>query len=202
MTTDSPANFYHKIFLESTTEFEEIREYCLAEDNWLRSNYTKEFLVLEKLNGYSVIFEKGTDEPAGMGGLYNGGLYPDSVGKHLHREYTFPKFRQRTAEGVVNGWKIFNEHLIKPLNTINPQFDTFFIGMQTRYKKQSKGYWKIFTDTMITAMPEWSLGNGYIRTCPHDVQKCFQNYAYVGNIEVCSEQIITQEQWDNLIQGN
>jgi hypothetical protein len=198
----NPTDFYHKIFLESTPEFEEIREYCLAEDNWLQNNYTKEFLVLEKLNGYSVIFEKGTDEPAGMGGLYNGGLYSVNVGKHLHREYTFPKFRQRTAEGVVNGWRIFNEHLIKPLNTINPQFDTFFIGMQTRYKKQSKGYWKIFTDTMITAMPEWSLGDGYIRTCPHDVQKCFQNYAYVGNIGVCAEQIITQEQWDNLIQGD
>lgn len=205
MSISDTTNFYYKIYLESIPEFEEIREYCLSEDNWLRENYTKENLVLEKMNGYAVVFEKNTNEPVGMAGLYNGGIYPDNIGKHLHREYAFPKFRQRTYSGFVDGFKVYREHLINPLNAINPQYNAFFIGMQTRYKKQSKGYWNIFTNALIEAIPGWKLGKGYIRTCNHDVQKCFQNYAYFESEDGtfnCPLSVITQGQWDNLIQGD
>jgi hypothetical protein len=77
--------------------------------------------------------------------------------------------------------------------------------MQTRYKKQSKGYWTVFTNALIEAIPGWKLGDGHIKTCNHNVQKCFQNYAYYEKEEGafnCPSSIITQEHWDNLIQGD
>ena len=68
-----PNNFYHKIYHESCPEFEEVREMCLSENNWLKNIYTKDALVLEKHVGYSVVYYKDTNEPVGMAGLFNDG---------------------------------------------------------------------------------------------------------------------------------
>jgi len=48
---------YIKIYYQSTPEFEITRDLCLQEDNWLRSNYTKENLVVEQHTGYGVVYQ-------------------------------------------------------------------------------------------------------------------------------------------------
>ena len=39
-------NFYNKTYFESSTEFEELREICLSEGNWLGHNFTKDRLKI------------------------------------------------------------------------------------------------------------------------------------------------------------
>lgn len=198
-------NFYHKIFWKSNSEFEDIRSLCLQEDNWLRYNYLPENFNLDNYNGYSVIFEKATNDPVGMAGLFNPGRYPSNVAQHLHREYLFPDWRQKTRSGLVLGFKLYYEHIVKPLNEIN-QFNTYFVAMQNRYKKASKGYWKVFSSALIEGMPGWKLGHGYLQTCPFNVQKCWQNYVYCetqpGLFEDWQKKIISHEEWETLIKGD
>jgi hypothetical protein len=193
--------FYHKIYTGSCSGFEEIRKICLTEDNWLRKNYLPENFSLEMYNGYSVIFEKGTDEPVAMAGLFNPDRYPSNVAQHLHREYLFPKFRQRSYKGLVAGFNLYNHHIVKPLNALN-DFDTYFVAMQNRYKKSTKGYWKVFSSALCEGMPGWNIGEGYIQTCPYNVQKCWQNYVYYGNFDAWDKKIVTHSEWLTLIEGD
>lgn len=194
-------NFYHRIYTSNCAEFEEIRTLCLQENNWLRENYIPQNLDLTMYNGYAVIFEKHTDEPVAMAGAFNPGRYPKNVAQHLHRQYLFPKFRRKTYYGLVQGFSLYHEHIIKPLNLIN-NYDTYFIAMQNRYKKSSKGYWEVFSKALCEAMPGWTLGAGYLQTCQADVQKCWQNYCYYGNWDSWDKKILTQEEWDQLIEGD
>ncbi len=172
-----PDNFYHKIYWKSCDEFEAVRAECLKEDGWLREIYTPENLVIEKHFGYSVVYEKGTDKPVGMGGIFNDGRYHPTIARHLHREYCFPEFRQRSFRGLVDGFKLYNEHIIKPLNEAT-KFNAYFVGMQTRYKKKTKGYWDVFSTAIMEGVPGIKLGNGFVQTCPFNVQKCWQNFVY------------------------
>ena len=198
-------NFYHKIYHESNKEFEEIRELCLSENGWLNEIYTRESLVLEKHIGYSVVFDKTTHEPVGMAGLFNDGRYPQNVARHLHREYLFPKYRQHTMQGIVNAFSLYQTHIIEPLNSL-ANLDCCFIGVQNRYKKKSKGYWKVFSSAATQGLKNFVLGEGYIQTCPHNVQKCWQNYIYCENVIGAwgqwDKQIIDHEQWLLLDEGN
>jgi len=201
----NPENFYHKIYYNSCKEFEEVRELCLTEDSWLKDIYTKDSLVLEKHVGYSVIYTNDTHEPVGMAGLFNDGRYPSNIARHLHREYMFPKFRQRSMRGIVDGFKLYHHHVIQPLNSIS-KFDACFVAIQNRYKKESKGYWNVFSSAACEGMPDFKLGNGYIQTCPFNVQKCWQNYVFCehtpGSWDAWQKQIIDHDTWNSLIMGN
>jgi hypothetical protein len=200
-----PKNFYHTIFTKSNDKFEQVRQACLQEDNWLRHNFLPENFDLNNYNGYSVIFDKDTDEPVAMAGLFNPGRYPDNVAQHLHREYLFPKYRRKTYAGLVSGFALYNEHIVKPLNELN-NFNVYFVAMQNRYKKRSKGYWQVFSGALCEGMPGWRLGQGYLQTCPANVQKCWQNYVYFekepGLFNDWQKKIMSQEEWDTLIQGD
>jgi hypothetical protein len=197
--------FFHKTFFETSAEFEEIRRLCLAEDNWLRDLYTPKNLIIEKHSGYSVVFHKDTNEPVGMAGVFNDGRYPTNVARHLHREYTFPKWRTNTRQGVTSLLALYVEHIIKPLIEIN-NFDVYFIAMQNRYKKKTKGYWEIFSRASIKVAPNWKIGDGYIQTCPFNVQKCWQNYIYCETVDGAfanwQTKIIFQDEWNTLTEGN
>jgi hypothetical protein len=182
-------DFYHKIYYESCPEFEEVRELCLSEDNWLRNIYTKDQLILENHVGYAVMYHRQSGEPAGMAGLFNDGRYPGNIARHLHRGYLFPKFRQNTYKGIVNNFKIFNRHLVKPLNTIK-KFDAYFIAIQNRHKKDSVGYWRILSSAICKAIPGFKPIDGYIQTCPWPVQECWQHYVYFEHVP---------ESWTNWI---
>lgn len=201
----SPENFYHIIYTESNAKFEEVRTKCLEEDNWLRKNWLPENFDLNNYNGFSVIYNKENDEPVAMAGLFNPGRYPNNVAQHLHREYLFPNYRRRTYAGLVSGFALYNEHIVKPLNAIN-NFDTYFVAMQNRYKKSSKGYWRVFSSALCEGMPGWKLGDGYLQTCPVNVQKCWQNYVYFentpGTFNAWQKKIMSQDEWDTLIQGD
>lgn len=198
-------NFYHKIFTEPCAEFKEIRQLCLSEDNWLRDLYTESNLKIEKHSGYSVVFDNASNEPVGMAGVFNDGRYPNNVARHLHREYTFPNWRKGTRQGVVDLITLYDEHIIKPLNAIN-NYDVYIVAMQNRYKKQTKGYWNIFSSSVIKVSPAWKMGTGYIQTCPFDVQKCWQNYIYLeikeGAFDEWQKKIISHDEWEELIQGD
>jgi hypothetical protein len=106
----NPDNFYHKIYFESCNEFEEVRELCLSEDNWLHNLYTVENLIIDNHHGYSVIYSKDTDEPVGMAGVFNDGRYPKNVARQLHREYLFPKYRQKTRTELTLVAKLYNSN--------------------------------------------------------------------------------------------
>lgn len=198
-------NFYHKIYHESCAEFEEVRELCLSENNWLNDIYTKDSLVIEKHIGYGVIYTKDTNEPVGMAGLFNDGRYPQNIARHLHREYLFPKFRQTQRQGLIDGFKLYQTHLIEPLNNL-VQLDACFIAVQNRYKKSTKGYWNVFSSSACKGLTNFQLGEGYIQTCPFNVQKCWQNYIYCehkpGAWLEWKKQIIDQDTWDSLIMGD
>jgi hypothetical protein len=200
-----PKNFYHIIFTKSNDKFEQVRQACLQEDNWLRQNFLPENFDLNHYKGYSVIFDNETDEPVAMAGLFNPGRYPVNVAQHLHREYLFPKYRRKTFAGLVSGFALYNEHIVKPLNELN-NFNVYFVAMQNRYKKRSKGYWEVFSSALIEGMPGWKLGEGYLQTCPANVQKCWQNYVYFeqepGLFNDWQKKTMSQEEWDTLIQGD
>lgn len=202
---DNPENFYHKIYYESCTEFENVRELCLSEDNWLRDIYVKSALVLENHIGYCVVYSKDTNEPVAMAGLFNDGRYPKNIARHLHREYLFPKFRQTTRQGIVDGFKLYQHHLIEPLNKL-AELDACFVAVQNRYKKESKGYWRVFSTSACKGMPGFKPGEGYIQTCAFNVQKCWQNYIYFehtpGAWTAWQKQIIDHNEWNSLIMGN
>jgi hypothetical protein len=200
-----PKDFYHKIFFKSNNEFETVRSQCLEENNWLRNNFLPENFNLDNYCGFSVIFDKSTDEPVAMAGVFNPGRYPLNVAQHLHREYLFPKYRRKTFAGLVSGFALYNEHIVKPLNELN-NFDVYFVAMQNRYKKRSKGYWEIFSSALCEGMPGWKLGEGYLQTCPANVQKCWQNYVYYekeqGLFLEWQKKIMSHTEWETLIQGD
>jgi hypothetical protein len=197
-------DFYHKIYFESSVEFEKIRNLCLQENNWLRNLYTTENLKIEKHFGYGVIFYKPTNEPVGMAGVFNDGRYPENIARHLHREYLFPKFRQLSRQGLTDMFTLYREHLLIPLSKIN-QFDAYILAVQNRDKKSSKGYWKVFSEVAVKVAPEWRIGEGYIQTCPFNVQKCWQNFIYTESISGAfnkwDKKIITHDEWKMLEPG-
>ena len=197
-------DFYHKIYLEPCQEFEEVRELCLSEDNWLRDLYTPKNLKIEKHFGYGVVFQKETNLPVGMAGVLNDGRYPPNVARHLHREYLFPKFRQKTRQGIRDMLTLYREHLLKPLTNIN-NFQVYILAIQNREKKASKGYWEIFSKTAVSVAPEWKIGSGYIQTCPFNVQKCWQNFIYTevipGAFDSWNKKILSHDEWSQLEAG-
>jgi hypothetical protein len=196
---------YHKIYHESCAEFEEVRELCLSEDNWLRRIYTPEFLVLEKHVGYVVMYDKLTHEPVGMAGLFNDGRYPSNIAIHLHRAYLFPKYRQRSLRGIMDMFKMVNTHIVTPLNSIK-QFDAYFVTIQSRDKKESSGWWDAYNSAICRASPGFKKGECFIQTCPHDVQKCWQYHLYFEHVpgawSAWDKRSITEEEWKNLPLGD
>ena len=91
-------NTHVKIYYESTSEFEKVRDICLEEDNWLRNNYTRENLKIEEHSGYGVLYQTSTGKPMVMGGVFNDSRYPPNVAKQVNRLYTFPDFRMTASE--------------------------------------------------------------------------------------------------------
>jgi hypothetical protein len=194
-----PKNYYSKIYYEPSNEFEEIRELALQDNNWLRSNYTKENLKIESCNGYAVIFDKN-NEPSAMAGVYRSSLYPETVAKQLHRMYVFPKFRNSNLKTLTLGLQCVYQHIILALETANPQFTSYFIPMQVRYKKSSEGYFNVMHRSLSKSDPSWQLGLNYISTCDYDVQKCYQMYIYKGDLSGCK--LVDQATWLTLPQGD
>jgi hypothetical protein len=186
-----------KIFYNTCDEFEEAREICLQEDNWLRKNYTKENLVIEDHVAFGIVYKKSTGEPMVMGGLYQADHFPTGTARMLNRTYIFPKFRSKSIRGLALAYRICHENLIFPMIEKH-KFDSYFITMQNR-SKETKGYWDVWKLAMRKASGNyWIDGNGYIQTCPWNVQKCWQNFVFKGNTNMPT---ITHEQWLQLEEG-
>lgn len=190
---DAHCLIYHK----STPEFERVRDECLAEDNWLRKNYTKDSLIIEEHLGYGVVYKTSTGEPMVMGGLYRDPSYPENTARMLNRTYIFPKFRSASLRGLALAYRICHEQLIFPLMEQN-NFECYFITMQNR-DKETKGWWEVWKRAMALASDNhWTDGNGYIQTKDVNVQKCWQNFVYHGPLTMPT---ISHEQWLSLPEG-
>lgn len=194
---------YHKIYYETCDEFEKVRAICLEEDNWLRSNYTKENLVIEDHKGYVVVYDSETHVPIVMGGLFNDGRWPAHIGRMLNRAYVFPHMRRRSVAQLINGYEFLHHHMIFPLMAVN-DYTCYFITMQNRDKKPTKRWWDLWKMTMNAASNNyWTEAPGYVQACPHMVQKCWQNFIYKelkpGTFTLPT---ITQEEWAKLIPGD
>ena len=192
-----------KIFFESNSEFEEIRNEVLREDNWLRNNYTQNNLIIENHSGFGVVFKKSTGQPMVMGGVYNNGKFPKNVGNTLHRLYTFPDFRMKPSE-MVDGFKVACL-LVDELKAVN-NFEIYISTMQNRPGIKPNGFWKVWCDKMQKASNNaWTLGNGYIQSCPYMVQKCWQNFVYQetvkGAFDKWNPKTITHTEWSQLEEG-
>lgn len=186
-----------EIYYSSTPEFEKARSECLEEDNWLRKNYTKESLVIEDHLGYGVVYKTSTGEPMVMGGLYRDPSYPEDTARMLNRTYIFPKFRSSSISGLALAYRVCHQHLIFPLIE-KTDFKCYFITMQNR-DKATKGWWNVWKLAMDKASDGyWTPGNGYIQTKNVNVQKCWQNFVYHGNLTMPT---ITHEQWLELPEG-
>ena len=197
-------NTYHVIYHKSCEEFERVRSICLEEDNWLRSNYTKENLVLEDHSGYSVVYQKETNKPIIMAGAYNNGKFPSNVARLANRLYLFPDFRCG-RHNMVESYKLHHERITKPLMEIN-NFDVYIITMQNR-KKSSKGWWEVWKKMMRESTNSmWTEPNGYIQTCPWMVQICWQNFVYYestsGAFSTWNPTILAHDDWLNLPEGD
>ena len=191
-----------KIYYESCPEFEEARELCLQEDNWLRHNYIKENLVVEQHTGYGVVYQTSTGKPMVMGGVFNDGRYPKNVAKQINRLYTFPEFRMKHTD-MTDGFRVTCS-LIDALEKAN-DYDVYLITMQNR-NRGGKRWWDTWVRHMdIASDGKWTLGEGYIQTCPWMVQKCWQNYVYYetrkGSYEEWNPKIIFEEEWQSLPEG-
>lgn len=195
-------NTHIKIYYESCPEFEEARELCLQEDNWLRYNYTKENLVVEQHTGYGVVYQSSTGKPMVMGGVFNDSRYPKNVAKQINRLYTFPEFRMKHTD-MTDGFRVTCS-LIDALEKVN-DYDVYLITMQNR-NRGGKRWWDTWVRHMdIASDGKWTLGEGYIQTCPWMVQKCWQNYVYYetrkGSYEEWNPKIIFEEEWQSLPEG-
>ena len=192
-----------KIYYESTPEFEEVRDLCLQEDNWLRNNYIKENLKLEEHTGYGVLYQTSTGKPMVMGGVFNDGRYPSNVAKQINRLYTFPDFRM-TATDMTDGFRCTCK-LIAELEAVN-NYEVYLITMQNRKARPNKGYWKVWRKHMdIASNGAWNEGAGYIQTCPYPVQKCWQNFVWQEKVNGAmlewSPNIIDDTVWLGLEEG-
>lgn len=206
MTTElhDVTQFYHKIYYHDCAEFEEIRELCLQEDNWLRHIYTKDRLSVSRHNGFVVIYDKRNDEPAAFGGVYRDErIMPKNVARMINRTYWFPNYRTRSYDGFTKLWNVANTHGIVPLLEIN-NFDTYYMAIQDRRKPTTK-YFDIWTKGLQEANPNWIKGQGYLRTCPHNVKNCWQYYVYLDVVQNAfknwNPKIITKAEFDNLPEG-
>ncbi len=197
-------NFYNKIYYESSIEFEEIRELCLSEGNWLGHNFTKDRLKIEDHTGFSVVYNKETNEPVVWGGVFNDGRFSKQVARMCNRFYTFPKWRLQSKEGLVVGWNLANTYIIEPLIKAN-NYDCYFMAMQTRTKKSSKGYFRVWVETLRAVNPKWTMHLEYLQTVPYNNQKCWQNFMYLetkeGSFKLWNPLTINQDQWSNLEPG-
>jgi hypothetical protein len=195
-------NIQIEIYHETNSEFEKVRELCLEEDNWLRNNYTKENLVIEDHNGYGVVYQTSTGKPMVMGGVFNDGRYPSNVAKMVNRLYTFPEFRMKPTD-MTDGFRVTCS-LIDALEKVN-NYDIYLITMQNR-PGGGKRWWDVWCKHMgIASNKKWTLGAGYIKTCPHDVQKCWQNFVYcetqIGSYATWSPKTITHTEWMAMPEG-
>ncbi len=199
-----PDKAYHKIYYKSCDEFEQVRDICLQENNWLRDNYTRENLKVEDHTGFCVCFRKDTNEPMVMGGVFNDGRWPLNVGRMLNRAYVFPKFRSRSLSELTVAFKILHHHVIFPLMAAN-SYDIYFQTMQNR-DKPSKRWWGVWKEAMAGAAPGiWTEEQGYLQTCPWPVQKCWQNFVYheatPGKFKEWNPVIIDEQQWLAMPEG-
>jgi hypothetical protein len=200
-----PDKAYHKIYYKSCDEFEQVREICLQEDNWLRYNYTKDNLKIEDHTGFGVVYRKDTHEPMVMGGVFNDGRWPSNVGRMLNRAYVFPNYRSRTLSELTVAFKILHHHLIFPLIAVN-KYDLYFQTMQNR-EKPSKRWWDVWKAAMAGAAPSvWTECPGYLQTCHWPVKKCWQNFVYhetvPGSFVCWDPKIINHTQWELMPEGN
>lgn len=191
-----------EIYYQSTPEFEEVRELCLQEDNWLRYNYTKENLVIEQHTGYGVVYQISTGKPMVMGGIFNDSRYPKNVAKQINRLYTFPEFRMKHTD-MTDGFRVTCS-LIDALEKVN-DYDVYLITMQNR-PRGGKRWWDTWVHHMdLASEGKWTLGSGYIQTCPWMVQKCWQNYVYCetrkDSFKEWNPEIIFEEEWQSLPEG-
>lgn len=196
------ADTHITIYYESCPEFEEARELCLQEDNWLRYNYTKENLMVEQHTGYGVVYQTSTGKPMVMGGVFNDGRYPKNVAKQINRLYTFPEFRMKHTD-MTDGFRVTCS-LIDALEKVN-NYEVYLITMQNR-QRGGKRWWDTWVHHMdIASNSKWTLGQGYIQTCPWMVQKCWQNYVYYetrkGSFNEWNPKIIFEEEWQSLPEG-
>lgn len=194
---------YHKIYTASCDEFEKVREKCLQENNWLQKNYTAENLKIEDHAGFCVVYNAETHEPIVMGGVFNDGRWPKNIARMLNRAYVFPEMRRKSIRQLIAGYEMLHDHMIFPLMEIN-NYDCYFITMQNRDKKDTKEWWRIWKYTFNTASSNyWTEGPGYVQTCPHMVQKCWQNFVYKELVpDTFTLSIIPETEWSNLIVGD
>jgi len=194
---------YHKIYYENCDEFERVREKCLEENNWLRKNYTKENLIIEDHHGYCVVYNAETNEPIVMGGVFNDGRWPANVARMLNRAYVFPYMRRKSIRQLIAGYEMLHDHMIFPLMADN-NFDSYFITMQNREKKDTKEWWNVWKYTFNKASNNyWTESNGYVQSCPHMVKKCWQNFVYKELVSgTFTLPVLSQEEWDLLIPGD
>jgi hypothetical protein len=192
-----------KIYYKSNSEFEAARDICLQEDNWLRKNYTKENLVIEQHTGYGVVYQKSTGKPMVMGGVFNDGRYPKNVAKQINRLYTFPDFRMKHTD-MTDGFRVTCS-LIDALEKVNT-YEVYLITMQNR-PRGGKRWWDTWVKHMdLASNNKWTLGKGYIQTCPWMVQNCWQNFVYYETVSKAftawNPTAITDEEWQNMPEGN
>ena len=202
MTTElhDVTQFYHKIYYHDCTEFDEVRNLCLQEDNWLRHIYTKERLNISRHYGFAVIYDKRTDEPAMFAGVYRDErIHPSNVARMLNRTYTFPKYRSKSFKGVKDMWTIANKYAIEPLLEIN-NFDFYFIAIQDR-KRTKTGYFDVWAKGLQTVNNNWNKGADLIQTCPHNVKNCWQHYVYLDLNSNWIPNTITYDNWKLLNEG-
>jgi hypothetical protein len=196
-------NTYHVIYHETCDEFERVRSICLEENNWLRENYTKENLVIEDHNGYVVIYQRHTDKPILMAGVYNNGKFPENVARLANRLYLFPEFRC-SRSNMLESYVLYHQRIVRPLIDIN-NFDVYIMTMQNR-KRGNKGWWKLWKSMMQESSDYmWNEVDGYIQSCPHMVQKCWQNFVYTetkaGSFLDWNPKIIDHNEWLLLPEG-
>lgn len=196
--------FYHKIYYYDCPEFEEVRELCLLEDNWLRHIYTKDNLSVSRHNGFLVIYDRRTDEPAGFGGVFRDErLMPKNIARMINRTYWFPKYRTRSFTGLKNLWNLANEHAIKPLLEVN-SFEAYYVAIQDR-KKQTTGYFDVWISGLQSVDPRWIKSNNLLQTCPYNVKNCWQHYGYLDlkkdTFANWNPKTITIEEWNTLEEG-
>lgn len=191
-----------EIYYKTNDEFENVRQICLQEKNWLRENYIEENLKIEDHSGYGVVYQISTGKPMVMGGVFNDGRYPKNVAKQINRLYTFPEFRMKHSD-MTDGFRITCK-LIEALEAVN-NYDIYLITMQNR-DRGGKRWWDTWVRHMdIASNSKWTLGEGYIQTCPWMVQKCWQNYVYYetqkGSFREWNPKIIFEEEWQSLPEG-
>lgn len=166
-------NLFVKLFYEDCDEFEYYRNIAVNDlTNKNFNDFIPSRLVISDHIGYGIIFDKSTNRPITMNGLYPMATLP-GIGRLMNRSYIFPEYRHTSFQSMKQGIYGVRKLIMEPLLKDSP-FDTHILSMSNRGNRNN--FFNSFYRIHNAAWPNyWYKVNGYVQTGAGNNKKSWQN---------------------------